>query len=90
MKPCFYWSPFGEIPAIINDISHGGYVMEWMGRSDVILMAIGVYVAVMALVRLMRRRRDTLIADVQRQMDSHRQHHKKRHQHTNHDNRGAA
>ena len=64
--------------------------MEWMSRSDVILLAIGAYVAVMALVRLMRRRRDELVADVQRQMEAHRHHRKKRHHHTDHENRGAA
>jgi hypothetical protein len=64
--------------------------MEWMSRWDVILLAIGAYVAVMALVRLMRRRRDELVADVQRQMEAHRHHRKKRHHHTDHENRGAA
>lgn len=57
--------------------------MEWMSRSDVILLMIGAYVAVMALVRLMRRRRDELVADVQRQMEAHRHHRKKRHHPTN-------
>jgi ABC-type nickel/cobalt efflux system permease component RcnA len=61
--------------------------MEWMGRSDVILLAIGAYVA---LVRLMRRRRDELVADVQRQMEAHRHHRKKRQNHNDHENRGAA
>ncbi len=64
--------------------------MEWMSRSDVILLTIGAYVAVMALVRLMRRRRDELVADVQRQMEAHRHHRKKRHHPTDHENRGAA
>jgi hypothetical protein len=58
---------------------HGGCMMQWFSRSDVILLAIGAYVAVMALVRLMRRRREVLVADVQRQMDAHRHHRKKRH-----------
>jgi ABC-type nickel/cobalt efflux system permease component RcnA len=69
---------------------HGGCVMEWLSRSDVILMAIGAYVAVMALVRLMRLRRDVLVADVQRQVEAHRHHRKKRHHHPNQENRGAA
>ena len=64
--------------------------MEWMSRSDVILLAVGAYVAAMALVRLMRRRRDKLVADVQRQMAAHRHHRKKRHDHTDDENRGAA
>ena len=38
-----------------------------------ILLAIAAYVAVMALVRLMKRRRDELVADVQRQVEAHRQ-----------------
>jgi hypothetical protein len=46
--------------------------MEWMSRSNMLLLAIGAYVAVMALVRLMRRRRDELVADVQRQLDARR------------------
>ena len=43
-----------------------------MSRSDMILLGIAAYVAVMALVRLMQRRRDELVADVQRQVDAHR------------------
>jgi len=46
--------------------------MEWMTRSDIVLLAIASYVAVMALVRLMRRRRDELVADVQRQVQQRR------------------
>ena len=57
---------------IIDGLSHGGRVMEWMTRSDIILLAIAAYVAVMTLVRLMQRRRDQLVADVQRQVDAHR------------------
>jgi hypothetical protein len=64
--------------------------MEWMSRSDVILLAIGAYVAVMALVRLMRRRRDELVADVQRQMDSHRHHGMKHHYQTDRNKPDAA
>jgi hypothetical protein len=47
-------------------------VMEWMTRADVFLLAVAAYVAVMALVRLMQRRRDQLVADVQRQVEAHR------------------
>jgi hypothetical protein len=45
--------------------------MAWMSRSDTILLGIAAYIAVMALVRLMQRRRDQLVADVQRQVDAH-------------------
>ena len=37
-----------------------------------ILLAVAAYVAVMALVRLMQRRRDEVVADVQRQVEAHR------------------
>jgi hypothetical protein len=46
--------------------------MEWMTRSDMILLGIAAYIAVMSLVRLMQRRRDQLVADVQRQVDARR------------------
>jgi hypothetical protein len=46
--------------------------MEWMTRSEIVLLAIASYVAVMTLVRLMRRRRDELVADVQRQVHARR------------------
>jgi hypothetical protein len=46
--------------------------MDWMSRTDVILLGIAAYVAVMTLVRLMKRRRDQLVADVQRQVDAQR------------------
>jgi hypothetical protein len=46
--------------------------MQWFTRSDVILLAIAIYIAVMALVRMMQRRRDQVVADVQRQLDAHR------------------
>ncbi len=44
--------------------------MGWMSRSDMILLGIAAYVAVMALVRLMQRRREQVVADVQRQLDA--------------------
>jgi hypothetical protein len=47
-------------------------MMEWMTRSDIILLAICAYVAVMTLVRLMRERRDVLVADVQQQVSAQR------------------
>jgi hypothetical protein len=43
-----------------------------MSRADIILLAVAVYVAVMSLVRLMKARRDALVADVQRQVESRR------------------
>lgn len=46
--------------------------MEWMSRTDLILLGIASYMAVMTLVRLMKRRRDQLVADVQRQVDAQR------------------
>jgi len=53
--------------------------MEWMTRADLILLAIAAYVAVMSLVRLMRRRRDELVVDVQRQVEAHRKRPKRPH-----------
>ena len=46
--------------------------MEWMSRADIFLLAVAAYVAVMTLVRLMKQRRDVLVADVQRQIKAHR------------------
>ena len=43
-----------------------------MSRADIILLAVAAYVAVMALVRLMKARRDVLVADVQRQVEARR------------------
>jgi hypothetical protein len=43
-----------------------------MSRSDIIVLAVAAYIAVMSLVRLMKSRRDTLVADVQRQVDARR------------------
>jgi hypothetical protein len=63
--------------------------MDSMTRTDIILLLVASYVAVMALVRLMQRRRDQLVADVQRQVDARR----KRTKGTSGDdqqNRGAA
>ena len=51
-----------------------------MSRADFILMSVAAYVAVMALVRLMKSRRDALVADVQKQIDARR--HTKRPQKT--------
>jgi hypothetical protein len=46
--------------------------MDWLSRSDIILLVVAAYVAVMTLVRLMQRRRDELVADVQQQIDARR------------------
>jgi hypothetical protein len=43
-----------------------------MARSDIIILAIAAYVAVITLVRLMKSRRESLVADVQRQVDARR------------------
>ncbi|HVT26405.1 MAG TPA: hypothetical protein VHE81_00160 [Lacipirellulaceae bacterium] len=43
-----------------------------MTRSNLILLIIALYVAVMSLVRLMKRRQDELVADVERQVHAHR------------------
>jgi hypothetical protein len=54
--------------------------MDWMTRADIILLAIASYVAVMTLVRLMKRRRDELVSDVQRQVHAHRRNNKRQQQ----------
>jgi hypothetical protein len=46
--------------------------MQWFSRSDIILLLVAGYIAVITLVRLMRRRRDEVVADVQRQVEAHR------------------
>jgi hypothetical protein len=51
--------------------------MNWMTRTDIILLAIAAYVAIMTLVRMMKRRHDDVVADVQRQVETHR---RKKHQ----------
>jgi hypothetical protein len=52
--------------------------MGWLDRWDILLLAVAGYVAVMALVRLMARRRDEDVADVERQLKSHRKQSKNR------------
>ena len=64
--------------------------MEWMTRSDIILSAIAAYLAVTTLVRLMQRRHDQLVADVQQQVDARRHRSKKRSHNGDEQNRGAA
>ena len=47
--------------------------MAWLtDRWDVALLLIAVYVAVMTLVRMMARRRDEVVADVERQIETHK------------------
>ena len=46
--------------------------MDWQTRTDALLVLVAAYFAVMPLVRLMRRRRDELVADVQRQVEARR------------------
>jgi type II secretory pathway pseudopilin PulG len=42
--------------------------MGWIDRWDIVLMLVAGYVAVMTLVRLMARRRDQNVAEVEKQM----------------------
>jgi hypothetical protein len=51
--------------------------MQWLSRSDLLVLGVAIYFAVMSLVRLMQRRRDALVADVQRQVDARRKHPKR-------------
>lgn len=44
--------------------------MGWIDRWDIALLLVAGYVAVMTLVRLMARRRDQNIAEVEKQMES--------------------
>ena len=44
--------------------------MGWIDRWDIVLALVAGYVAVMSLVRLMARRRDQDVAEVERQMES--------------------
>jgi len=46
--------------------------MGWFDRWDFVVLLLVAYVAVMALVRMMARRRDQVSADVQRQLKAHR------------------
>ena len=62
--------------------------MEWLTRSDIILLVIAVYVAVTTLARLMQRRRDQLVADVQQQIHARRK--RPKHAQDSDQNRGAA
>jgi uncharacterized membrane protein len=46
--------------------------MEWLTRWDIVILVVTAYVAVMSLVRLMTRRRDEVVADVERQLKTQR------------------
>jgi hypothetical protein len=59
--------------------------MARMARTDIVLLAIAAYVAVMALVRLMKRRHDELVSDVHRQVAARRKRNRQ-----SHDEREAA
>jgi len=50
--------------------------MGWIDHWDLALLLIAAYVAVMTIVRLMARRRDQDIADVEQQLAAHRKHSK--------------
>jgi hypothetical protein len=63
--------------------------MDSLTRTDIILLAFAAYVAVMALVRLMQRRRDQLVAEVQQQIVDRRKR-PKRATGDDQQNRGAA
>jgi hypothetical protein len=63
--------------------------MDWLTRSDTLLLTIAAYVAVMTLVRLMRERRDVLVADVQKQVQAQRRA-KRRQQENSEQERDAA
>ncbi len=52
--------------------------MGWIDRWDIVFMLVAVYVAVMAMVRLMARRRDQDVAEVEQQMESLRKQSKNR------------
>jgi hypothetical protein len=52
--------------------------MAWLSRTDFILLLIAAYVAVITLVRLMKRRHDEVVTDVQRQVEAHRRDKKRR------------
>ena len=60
-----------------------------MTRSDIVLLAVAGYVAVMSLVRMMKHRHDELVADVQKQISAHRSS-KKRGRESNKSDRQAA
>jgi hypothetical protein len=44
--------------------------MGWMDRWDIVLALAAAYVAVMSLVRLMARRRDQVVVEVERQLEA--------------------
>jgi hypothetical protein len=63
--------------------------MDWLTRSDVVLLAVAGYVAIMTLVRMMKQRHDALVADLGKQIHAHRGA-RKRSRHDNKQDRQAA
>jgi predicted dinucleotide-binding enzyme len=63
--------------------------MEWITHADLIVLTIAAYIAVMTLVRLMKERRDVVVADVQNQIKAH-QRAKKQQRESDNENRAAA
>jgi hypothetical protein len=52
-------------------------IMGELGRFDILLLVVAAFVAVTTLVKLMRARRDLLVAQVQQQMDQERERRKR-------------
>jgi lipid-binding SYLF domain-containing protein len=85
-QPSLTYRPAPRYHTVIS--LHGGRAMDWLSRSDIILLLVASYVAVMTLVRLMQRRRDQLVADVQQQIHARRK--RPKHAQDSDQNRGAA
>lgn len=47
--------------------------MDWLSGWNLLLLVVAAYIAVMTLVRLMRRRHEQLVAEIQQQIDARRQ-----------------
>ena len=61
----------------MNRVTGGSMLMEgqpmaWLSRTDLVMLLVTAYVAVITLVRLMRQREERLVADVQRQLEARR------------------
>jgi len=64
--------------------------MDWMTRTDAFLLAMAGFVAVMSLVRLMRKRHEEVVAGVRQQIAAHKKKPKKRSSTGDDQKRGAA